>query len=76
MRENVDYRKRLGTVPLKQMFTEKVYRRPTLIMFALFIMRQCNGNMAVGFYLTSIFDEADTGLNPGLQSSLVSLMQV
>ena len=32
--------------------------------------------MAVVLYLTEIFDKADTGIDPGLQATLVCLVQV
>ena len=41
-----------------------------------FWFRQLNGNMAVVLYLTEIFDKANTGIDPGLQATLVSLVQV
>ena len=47
-----------------------------LVMMGLFTFRQLNGNMAVGFYLTEIFDRANTGMDPGLQATLVSFVQV
>ena len=39
-------------------------------------LRQLNGNMAVVLYLTEIFDKANTGIDPGLQATLVCLVQV
>merc|ERR1712012_334168 len=45
-------------------------------MMGLFLFRQLTGNMAVGYYLTDIFDQADTGLDPGLEATLVTLAQV
>ena len=76
MEKNCSREQRLERVSLRQLFAEPQYRRPTLIMMGLFTFRQLNGNMAVGFYLTEIFDQASTGLDPGLQATLVSLVQV
>ena len=73
---NCNREQQMKKVSLKQLFSETQYRRPTLIMMGLFTFRQLNGNMAVGFYLTEIFDQAGTGLDPGLQATLVSLVQV
>ena len=73
---NCSRERQLKRVSLRQLFAEAQYRRPTLIMMGLFTFRQLNGNMAVGFYLTEIFDQASTGLDPGLQATLVSLVQV
>ena len=73
---NCSRERQLKRVSLRQLFAEPQYRRPTLIMMGLFTFRQLNGNMAVGFYLTEIFDQASTGLDPGLQATLVSLVQV
>ena len=76
MDNSCSHQQQLKSVSLKQLFSEPVYRRPTLVMMGLFTFRQLNGNMAVGFYLTEIFDQADTGLDPGLQATLVSFVQV
>ena len=76
MEKTCSREQRLERVSLRQLFAEPQYRRPTLIMMGLFTFRQLNGNMAVGFYLTEIFDQASTGLDPGLQATLVSLVQV
>ena len=73
---NCTRERQLTKVSLRQLFAEPKYRRPTLVMMGLFTFRQLNGNMAVGFYLTDIFDQAGTGLDPGLQATLVSLVQV
>ena len=111
MEINLRHLEQLGRVPLKQLFSERVYRRPTLVMMVLFVfrpgmldvnllnitlfiskevmldsatafskwqpwLRQLNGNMAVVLYLTEIFDKANTGIDPGLQATLVCLVQV
>jgi hypothetical protein len=76
IKENLRHQDQLGSVTLWQMFSERVYRKPTVIMMTMFIFRQLNGNMAVGFYLTDIFNKAGTGLDPGLQATIVSIVQV
>ena len=74
--DNLRHQSKLGKVPARQAFLEPVYRWPLLIMMGLFLFRQLTGNMAVGYYLTDIFDQADTGLDPGLEATLVTLAQV
>ena len=74
--DNLRHQSKLGKVPARQAFFEPVYRWPLLIMMGLFLFRQLTGNMAVGYYLTDIFDQADTGLDPGLEATLVTLAQV
>ena len=39
MEINLRKLEQLGRVPLKQLFSERVYRRPTLVMMGLFIFR-------------------------------------
>ena len=74
--DNLRHQSELGKVSLKRALAEAVYRWPMLIMMGLFLFRQLTGNMAVGYYLTDIFEEADTGLDPGLEATLVTLSQV
>ena len=74
--DNLKYQNKLGKVSAKQALVGAVYRWPLLIMMGLFLFRQLTGNMAVGYYLTEIFEEADTGLDPGLEATLVTLSQV
>ena len=66
----------MGRVSVKQIFREGVYRWPLLIMMGLFLFRQLTGNNAVGYYLTGIFEEANTGLDPGVEATLVTVSQV
>lgn len=68
--------KETGTVSLKAMFTEAVYRKPTIIMLMLMVIQQLGGINAIIMYLTSIFIAAGTDLDEGLQASLVSMVQV
>ena len=74
--DNLRHQNKLGKVSAKQALVDAVYRWPLLIMMGLFLFRQLTGNMAVGYYLTEIFEEADTGLDPGLEATLVTLSQV
>ena len=74
--DNLRHQSKLGKVPARLAILEPVYRWPLLIMMGLFLFRQLTGNMAVGYYLTDIFDQADTGLDPGLEATLVTLAQV
>ena len=39
MEINLRHLEQLGRVPMKQLFSERVYRRPTLVMMVLFIFR-------------------------------------
>ena len=39
MEINLRHLEQLGRVPLKQLFSERVYRRPTLVMMVLFVFR-------------------------------------
>ena len=39
MEINLRHLEQLGRVPLKHLFSERVYRRPTLVMMVLFIFR-------------------------------------
>ena len=66
----------IGTVSVKEFFTKGVYLKPAMIMLALMFFQQYSGINAVVFYLTDIFQKANTGLNAGLSATLVSLVQV
>ena len=59
---------------LKAMFTEAVYRKPTIIMLMLMVIQQLGGINAIIMYLTSIFIAAGTDLDEGLQGSVLSDM--
>ena len=61
--------KETGTASLKQMFTEAVYRKPTIILLMLMVIQQLGGINAVIFYLNDIFISAGTDLDDGLQAS-------
>ena len=39
MEKNLRHLEQLGRVPIKQLLTERIYRRPTLIMMVLFVFR-------------------------------------
>ena len=56
------------------MFTEAVYRKPTIIMLMLMVIQQLGGINAIIMYLTSIFIAAGTDLDEGLQGSVLSDM--
>ena len=51
------------------MFTEAVYRKPTIIMLILMAIQQLGGVNAILFYLNDIFISAGTDLDDGLQAS-------
>ena len=50
------------------MFTEAVYRKPTIIMLILMAIQQLGGVNAILFYLNDIFISAGTDLDDGLQA--------
>ena len=50
------------------MFTEAVYRKPTIIMLVLMAIQQLGGVNAILFYLNDIFISAGTDLDDGLQA--------
>ena len=74
--DNLKRQSQMGRVSVKHIFREGVYRWPLLIMMGLFLLRQLTGNNAVGYYLTGIFEEANTGLDPGVEATLVTVSQV
>ena len=74
--DNLKRQSQMGRVSVKHIFREGVYRWPLLIMMGLFLFRQLTGNNAVGYYLTGIFEEANTGLDPGVEATLVTVSQV
>jgi len=53
-----------------------MYLLPGLMMMALMFFQQYAGINAVLFYLTDVFNAANSGLDPGLSATLVTLIQV
>ena len=69
MKNALEDQKETGTVSLKAMFTEAVYRKPTIIMLMLMAFQQLGGVNAIIMYLNDIFLAAGTDLDDGLQES-------
>ena len=69
MKDALEDQKETGTVSLKAMFTEVVYRKPTIIMLMLMGFQQLGGVNAIIMYLNDIFLAAGTDLDDGLQES-------
>ena len=69
MKDGLADQKATGTVSLKAMFTEAVYRKPTIIMLMLMVIQQLGGINAIIMYLNDIFIAAGTDLDDGLQGS-------
>lgn len=76
MEINVQHQANLGSVTITELFSKAVYRKPTLIMLALMVFRQTTGINAVLFYLTDVFDKANTGYSSELQTIIISVVQV
>jgi hypothetical protein len=76
MKINVEHQTEVGRVTLRELFTKPAYAKPTLIMLVLMVLRQTTGVNVVVFYLTDIFNQADTGMSAELQSILVTAVQV
>ena len=69
MKDVLEDQKETGTVSLKAMFTEVVYRKPMIIMVMLMVFQQLGGIGAIIMYLNVIFLAAGTDLDDGLQES-------
>ena len=66
----------VGSITFKQLCTERVYAVPMLLMLAIMFIQQYSGINAIFFYLNTIFEQADTGMDAGLSSTMVSLVRV
>ena len=63
-------------VPLGHIFAKTVYLKPFGISLGLMFLQQFSGMNDVLFYLQDIFIASGTDIDPGLSSSIVTLMQV
>lgn len=67
---------RAGSITLKELFCNALYRRPFAIaLFAMF-GQQFSGINVVFFYLKTIFEKAGSALEAGLSAFLVAMCQV
>ena len=66
----------VGSITIWQLCSERVYAIPMLLMLAIMFFQQYSGINAIFFYLNTIFEQANTGMDSGLSSTLVSLVRV
>ena len=64
------------SVPVKQLFTSRIYLKPFALVFGLFAFQQLSGINAYVFYLQDIFIKAGSDIDPGLSASIVALTMV
>ena len=66
----------IGTITPREFFTKSYYVKPFTIMLALMFLQQYSGINAVMFYLTDIFNAANTGLSSEVSATYVALVMV
>jgi hypothetical protein len=76
MKTSLAHQQKVGTVSVRDLLSKPVYLKPTIIMLALMFFQQLGGINAVMFYMTAIFEAADTGIEAGVQATIVSIVQV
>ena len=74
--ESIEKEKSVGSITFKQLCTKGVYAKPMLLMLAIMFFQCYCGINAIYFYLNTIFEQANTGIDPGLSATLVSLVRV
>ena len=67
LKETVQEQKEIGSISIKQLFTERTYYYPFGIAMSLMFMQQFSGVNVVIFYAQTIFRDAGSELDPGLQ---------
>lgn len=76
MRDNIQRQAEIGSITLRDMALKAEYRKPALIVLTLMVLVRAGGITAALFYLTDVFQKADTGYSSELQAIIVSIFQV
>ena len=76
IRKSLAEQEAVGSVSVKELLSKREYLIPTIAGLMLMSIQQLSGVSAIMFYLGDIFLRARTGINAGLQATIVSFCQV
>ena len=68
MKDNIQEELDAGSISLKTMLTEEVYWKPLAVVIMLMFFQQFCGINAVLFYTQTIFQDAGSDMDPGMDA--------